>query len=74
MIFSGRPPTKTVLQPTGLSLVVGAGALAFGGNNVQFLPWITFFVVALEPESEATGGVLERCDKTGPKTPNWKIQ
>ena len=40
VIFSASPPTKTVLQPRGRSLVVGSGACGFGGINVQVLRWI----------------------------------
>lgn len=40
VIFSGSPPTNTVRQPGGLSLVVGAGALGFGGNKVHDLQCI----------------------------------
>ena len=36
VILSGRPPTNTVLHPTGLSLVDGGGELGEGGNNTQF--------------------------------------
>lgn len=37
VMFSGSPPTNTVRQPGGRSLVVGGGALGFGGNRVQDL-------------------------------------
>ena len=37
VIFSGIPPTKTVLHPLGLSRVVGWGAFGLGGCNVQLL-------------------------------------
>ena len=39
-MFSARPPTKTVLQPRGRSLVVGSGAWGLGGSKVQVLRWI----------------------------------
>lgn len=35
VILSGKPPTNTVLQPLGLSRVVGGGAEGGGGYKVH---------------------------------------
>lgn len=69
--FSGRPPTKIVLQPGGRSRVVGGGAFGVGGKSVKPLKLIRS--LGTREGSWGIMGPLSGGPSIWPSGPIWPI-